>query len=62
MDAVPMLSCIGCASSGCVRLWPRGMSYEGARNALRRAVVLAFPCIVMLSLAAGFIAGWFVHG
>ncbi len=39
-----------------------GMSYEGARNALRRAVVLAFPCIVMLSLAAGFIAGWFVHG
>jgi hypothetical protein len=39
-----------------------GMSYEGARNALRRAVVLAFPCVVMLSLAAGFIAGWFVHG
>lgn len=39
-----------------------GMSYEGVRQALRRAVALAFPCIVLLSIGLGFIVGWFVHG
>lgn len=39
-----------------------GMSYEGARRALRRAVAMAFPCVVLLSAGFGFIVGWFVHG
>lgn len=39
-----------------------GMSYEEARIALRRAIALAFPCVVMLAMVIGYLLGWAFHG